>query len=153
MAFDGIKLATVDELVGKEIGVSDWLKIDQQRVDQFAECTDDHQWIHVDQSLAAQISPFGCTIAHGFLTLSLLTQFQQSLGVYPQDAKQVLNYGLNKVRFLYPVKVGDRIRNRVVLDNVQQKSNGAQLLTLVNVIEIEGNETPAMIAEMLVLAS
>lgn len=153
MAFDGIKLATLSEQVGNEIGVSDWLTIDQQRVDQFAECTDDHQWIHVDQHLAAQVSPFGCTIAHGFLTLSLLTQFQQSIGVYPKDAKQVLNYGLNKVRFLHPVKVEDRIRNRVLLDQVQQKNNGTQLLTLVNVIEIEGNETPAMIAEMLVLAS
>ena len=148
-----VTMATVDQYVGKELGVTDWLTVEQARINGFAECTDDHQWIHCDPERAEKESPFGSTVAHGFLTLSLVTRFQGDLGVYPVDARQMLNYGINKVRFLMPVKVGDRVRDRVTLQNVESKDNGARLLTLVNVVEIEGSTTPAMIAEMLALAS
>ena len=153
MANEEVTLSTVHQFVGKELGATDWLTIEQERIDLFAECSDDHQWIHCDPQLAEKDSPFGCTVAHGYLTLSLVTKFQGDLGVYPVDAKQMLNYGVNKVRFLQPVRVGDRVRDRVTLQSVEVKDSGACLLTLANVIEIEGSSTPAMVAEILALAS
>jgi acyl dehydratase len=144
---------SVEELkgmVGKEIGVSQWLKIEQSRINAFAECTEDRQWIHVDEEKAKQ-GPFGKTIAHGYLTLSLLSWFSFQNQVFPAGIKMAVNYGLNKVRFLSPVPVGSRIRNRAVLKEVADKGAGRILMTTENTVEIEGQEKPAMVAESLAM--
>jgi acyl dehydratase len=136
--------------IGQVVGVSDWLVVDQKRIDQFAECTDDHQWIHVDVEKAAK-GPFGKTIAHGFLTLSLLSAMGQCIQ-FPFDKSEVqmsINYGLNKVRFLNPVPVNSRVRTRVTLAAVEEKTPGRILLTYSHTIEIEGQAKPACAAENL----
>ena len=142
---------SLDELtsaVGETLGTSDWLEIDQERVDQFAEATGDHQWIHVDVSRAAD-GPFGGTIAHGYLTLSLIPMLgSQVFALDTPGAK--LNYGVNKVRFPNPVKVGSRIRNTVSVAEVTDLPSGKQLV-LKHVIEIDGEDKPACIAETVVL--
>ncbi|HMA37387.1 MAG TPA: MaoC family dehydratase [Chloroflexia bacterium] len=143
--------STGAQLVGQELGVSDWLTIDQERINQFAACTGDHQWIHVDVERAQRHSPFGTTIAHGFLTLSLLASEQLALDFVPTGLAQVLNYGLDKVRFLAPVKAGARIRNRVVLLSVEPQDKGRLLVKFQNTVEIEGESKPALVAEMLAL--
>jgi acyl dehydratase len=144
-------LDNLDELAaiaGKELGVSDWLEIEQDRVDRFAEATGDHQWIHVDRERAAA-GPFDGTIAHGFLTLSLIPFLgSQVFSLETPGAK--LNYGVNKVRFPHPVRVGSRIRSRVTMGDVTDLPTGKQL-TLRHVIEIEGQEKPACVAETVVL--
>ncbi len=136
--------------VGKEIGLSDWFEIDQDRVNAFAQCTEDRQYIHVDVEAAKQ-GPFGGTIAHGFLTLSLLSYFGFQNEIVPAGVKTVVNYGLNKVRFLSPVRVGSSIRNRAVLKEVADKGEGRVLMTVENTVEIQGEERAAMIAETLTL--
>jgi acyl dehydratase len=141
----------LDELaaaVGEEIGTTDWLEITQERVDAFADATDDHQWIHVDVE-RAQAGPFGGTIAHGYLTLSLIPMFNTRL-MSIETAGARLNYGLNKVRFPHPVKVGARIRCTATLDALTDVPAGKQMLTTY-VIEIEGESKPACVAEMVVL--
>lgn len=138
------------EQVGQEIGVSDWLQISQDRINAFADCTEDHQFIHVDEE-AAKNGPFGTTIAHGYLTLSLLSYFGAQTALLPEGMKMAINYGLNKVRFLAPVKVNSRIRNRAVLKSVEEKGGGRVLVTTENTVEIEGEEKPAMIAESLAM--
>src|SRR5215831_17279896 len=111
--------------VGQELGVSDWLTVDQSRIDQFAECTGDHQWIHVDVERAKRESPFGAPVAHGFLTLSLLPSLRAGVrSIIPPGVPQVINYGLDRVRFMTPVKAGSRIRNRVVLMSVEEQAPG-----------------------------
>jgi len=144
---DGYYLTTIHQFVGRELGVSDWLTVDQERIDQFAACTGDHQWIHVDVERARRESPFGAPIAHGYLTLALLSQFQYAIGMIPPDATQVINYGLDRVRFLAPVKIGARIRDRVV----ENKGGGRVLIKTQNTIEIAGEDKPAMIAETLAM--
>jgi acyl dehydratase len=143
LALDEIKAQ-----IGKEIGVSDWLRIDQKRIDTFADCTKDHQWIHVDTGRAAQ-GPFGKTVAHGFLSLSLVTYFALDLMPVPEDAFMVINYGLDKVRFIHPVPVDSDIRDRVVLKDVVEKEGGRILLITENTIEIQGIEKPAAVIELL----
>ncbi len=138
-------------LVGRELGVSDWVPVDQGRIDRFAEATDDRQWIHVDRERAQQESPLGTTVAHGFLTLSLLARFGYALGLVPPEGAHLLNYGLDRVRFMAPVKAGARIRDRVVLLRVDEKRPGRKLVTTRHTIEIEGEEKPAMVAESLVM--
>src|SRR5215475_8250968 len=118
MAPDGYNFSTLQEFVGQEIGVSEWFTIDQGRINDFADCTEDHQWIHVDVERAQKESPFGSTIAHGYLTLSLLPRTQFDTGAIPPDISQAVNYGLDKVRFVSPVRPGKRIRNHVVLMSV-----------------------------------
>jgi acyl dehydratase len=135
-------------LAGNELGVSDWLEIDQERVDRFADATGDHQWIHVDPERASA-GPFGGTIAHGYLTLSLIP-FLASQVFALQTSGAKLNYGVNKVRFPQPVRVGSRIRSRVTMGDVTDLASGKQL-TLRHVIEIEGQEKPACVAETVVL--
>ena len=133
---------------GEELGVSDWLEIDQDRVDRFAEATGDHQWIHVVRERAAA-GPFGGTIAHGYLTLSLIPLLgSQVFALETPGAK--LNYGVNKVRFPHPVRVGSRIRSRVSMGQITDLPTGQQL-TLKHVIEIEGQDKPACVAETVVL--
>ena len=151
MALTGYTMTTLEQFTGREIGVSEWVVVDQKRIDEFAECTGDRQWIHVDVERARRESPYGGTIAHGYLTLSLAASLTIEAGVVPSDAAAALNYGLDKVRFLTPVKAGARVRNRVVLLGVEQKQPGRVLLTLQNTIEIDGEAKPALIAESLAL--
>ncbi len=149
-------VTTIDELrdlVGKELGVGPWVEITQGRVNAFADATGDHQFIHVDPERAAT-TPFGGTIAHGFLTLSLLPMLTQGREGVQLDLqpKMVLNYGLNRVRFITPVKVGARIRLRTVLQAVDEVSPSVYQLAYGQTIEIEGGERPAMVAESLTRA-
>ena len=147
----GFSMATVAAHVGREIGVSGWLTVDQHRIDEFADCTGDRQWIHVDAERARRESPYGGTIAHGSLTLSLAASLAIEAGVIPPDAAAALNYGLDKVRFIAPVRSGARVRNRVVLLAAEDKGRNRTLVTLQNTIEIEGEDKPALIAESLAL--
>jgi acyl dehydratase len=135
------------ELVGKELGVSDWLEVTQEQVNTFADATGDHQWIHVDVEKAAQ-GPFGGTIAHGYLTLSLLPVLLSSISRV-DGIRMGINYGLNRVRFLSPVRVGSRIRARSVLKEVTKIPDGVQAALDVTV-EIEGVDKPACVAEPVV---
>lgn len=151
MSIEGYSLQTVHQFVGRELGVSSWLTIDQQRIDEFAECTNDHQWIHVDVERARRESPFGTTIAHGYLTLCLLSPLQNEVGVIPSDAGQALNYGLDRVRFMTPVKAESRIRMRVMLISVEDRGKGRFLLKTQNTFEIEHEDKPALLAESLAL--
>ena len=151
MASPDYRMATLAEFAGREIGVSGWLTVDQRRIDEFADCTGDRQWIHVDVERARHESPFGGTIAHGYLTLSLAASLAIEAGVIPPDAAAALNYGLGKVRFLTPVKAGARVRNRIALVGVEEKGNGRALITMQNTIEIEGEAKPALIAESLAM--
>ena len=138
------KLQELQALVGQEIGLSDWITVDQQRIDGFAEATGDRQWIHIDPVQAAQ-GPFGRTIAHGFLTLSLLPElFAHAFAI--DDVRMGVNYGLNKVRFTAPVPSGGRVRGRFVLREYQPLEGGAQL-TVEATIELEGSARPACVAE------
>jgi acyl dehydratase len=144
-------LDDLDELAGitgEELGTSEWLEIDQARVDRFAEATGDHQWIHVDVERAAT-GPFGGTIAHGYLTLSLVPFLaSQVFSLETPGAK--LNYGVNKVRFPSPVRVGSRIRSRVVMGEVTDLPTGTQL-TFRHTIEVDGQDKPACVAETVML--
>ncbi len=134
-------------LVGTEIGVSDWLTITQERIDAFADVTDDHQWIHVDRQRAAR-GPFGTTIAHGFLSLSLVVGLTAHLDLDLGQPKMGINYGLDRVRFISPVPSGSRIRARVELVSADEVEGGIQLKRKVT-IELEGSDRPAMVAETL----
>ena len=151
MATNGYSMTTLGEFVGREIGVSEWVSVDQRRIDEFADCTGDRQWIHVDVDRARRESPYGGTIAHGYLTLSLAASLTIEAGAIPTDAKAALNYGLDKVRFIAPVRAGARVRNRIVLLAVEKKSDGRVLIALQNTIEIEGETKPALIAESLAM--
>ena len=138
------RLADLAALVGQEIGSSDWLLIDQPRIDLFAEATGDHQWIHIDPERAAA-GPFGAPIAHGFLTLSLLPMlFEGAFAI--DDVRMGVNYGLNRVRFISPVRVGSRVRGRFKLLSYEPLDGGAQL-TAEATIELEGSAKPACVAE------
>ena len=136
-------------LVGSELGVSDWLEIDQKRVNDFADVTGDHQWIHIDVERAKKESPYGAPIAHGFLTLSLIPALSKD-NFRVQNATLAINYGLNKVRFLSAVPVGSRIRVRSELADAVAKDEGTVDLTVRHTIEIDGVEKPAAVAEMIV---
>jgi acyl dehydratase len=140
------KLADYQNYIDKEVYVSEWTLITQERVNQFAQATDDHQWIHVDPERAKAESPFKAPIAHGFLTLSLLAGWGQNNPDNPKDVKMGVNYGLNRVRFMSPVPVGSRIRGRFAVKTYEAIEGGAQIVMLVTV-EIEGKDKPACIAE------
>jgi acyl dehydratase len=151
MADEQFTLENAATFVGRELGVSDWLTVDQDRINQFADCTGDHQWIHVDVERAKRESPFGTTIAHGYLTLSLLPSLQQSAGVKMTGVKAAINYGLDRARFIAPVPAGARIRDHITLTSVEDKGGGRVLLTTRHTVEIEGEEKPAMIADTLAM--
>jgi acyl dehydratase len=138
------KLADLQALVGQELAVSDWLTIEQSRIDQFAQATGDHQWIHVDPVRAAA-GPFGATIAHGFLTLSLIPALSEGTFTI-DDVRMGINYGLNRVRFPNPVRVGSQVRGRFRLAAYEPLDGGAQL-TVEATIEIDGQAKPACVAE------
>jgi acyl dehydratase len=149
MAIPQYAMATAPQFVGRELGVSDWVAVDQERIDAFAACTGDRQWIHVDVERASRESPFGGPIAHGYLTLSLVAAMVMELGVIPPDAATGLNYGLDKVRFIAPVKVGARVRTRASLAAAEAQSGGRMLLKLDCTLEIEGEAKPALVAQTL----
>src|SRR5690606_21294837 len=145
-----VPAAELKNYVGQDLGRSDWLLIEQDRINQFAECTGDHQFIHVDPE-KAKLTPFGTTIAHGFLSLSLLPVLTTGIQVLPQGMKMGVNYGLDSLRFLQPVKVGSRVRAQVTLLEVTEKNPGQWLLKSRVTLEIEGVDKPAFIAESLAL--
>jgi len=142
-------LLELKESIGREVGVSDWLLIDQDRINQFAKATDDLQWIHTDPVRAAKESPFGKTIAHGFLTLSLIPHFMYSC-LFFEHTKLTVNYGLNKVRFTSPVLVGSKLRAIFKTIQVTDVSKGTQIEWQVT-MEIEGQEKPALVASFLIV--
>ena len=135
-------------LVGKQLEPSPWLEITQERVNQFAAATNDHQFIHIDPEKAAQ-TPFGGPIAHGFLSLSLLSYLNEQNAIVPENTVMVINYGSDKVRYLAPVRVGKRIRSQQTVLEVAEKRPGQWLVKNAVTVEIEGEETPALIAEIL----
>ena len=142
-ALDDIRLA-----IGTEIGASDWILVDQQRIDQFASTTEDRQFIHVDPALAAG-TPFGGTIAHGFLSLSLLSRMAADVMLVPDTTRMAVNYGLDRVRFIAPVRAGSRIRGRFTLDAVEDKAPGQLLLRHSVTVDIEHHDRPALTAQWL----
>ena len=144
MAKTSVSLRELESRVGQEVGISPWVEIAQARIDQFAEATGDFQWIHVDQERAKQ-SPFGGTIAHGFLTLSMLPKLSESTFEF-SDRKMGVNYGLNKVRFTAPVPAGARIRGRFTLARYEKLEGGVQVTWNVT-IEREGGDKPVCVAE------
>jgi len=142
-------IASIEEIeskVGEEVGVSDWILVDQARIDRFAEVTEDHQFIHVDAQAAAK-TPFGGTIAHGFLTLSLLSRMAADAMLRPEQIKMGVNYGFEKVRFLAPVRSGKRVRGRFKLIRFEEKRPGQVQFVHEVTVEIEGEDKPALIAD------
>ncbi len=139
------------EMVGSEFGPSEWFQVDQERINQFADATEDHQFIHVDEDLAKQ-TPFGGTIAHGYLSLSLLPHLVTDLSVMPENTMMALNYGLDRLRFLAPVKSGAEVRARLKLLDVTEKSPGQLLIKNEVTLEINGEDKPALVAETLTMA-
>lgn len=147
-----LTLNSIDELkshVGMEIGVTDWFPVTQERIQQFADATGDHQWIHVDAERARRESPFKASIAHGFLTLSLLPQFMPQVIHIKGGMRMGINYGLNRLRFVSPVRSGARIRARFVLHSIKEFAEGLEIVYLVTV-EGEGSEKPCLVAEWVV---
>jgi acyl dehydratase len=151
MAIAQYCMATAPQFVGRELGASGWVVVDQDRIDAFAACTGDQQWIHVDVARTKHESPFGGPIAHGYLTLALVAAMVMELGVIPPDAATGLNYGLDRVRFIAPVKAGARVRIRATLLAAEAQSGGRVLLKLDCTLEIEGEAKPALVAELLCL--
>ncbi|MFF7706220.1 MaoC/PaaZ C-terminal domain-containing protein [Pseudomonas sp. NPDC007930] len=145
-----VPVAALPEYVGQELGCSDWLTIDQERINLFAEATGDHQFIHVDPVGAAR-TPFGTTIAHGFLLLALIPRLMENVMVLPEGMKMAINYGLEHVRFLQPVPVNARVRLKVALLEASEKRPGQWLLRARATLEIDGQDKPAYIAEPLSL--
>jgi acyl dehydratase len=146
-----LTIAGLGERVGHELGLSDWVAINQPRIDAFASCTGDRQWIHVDVERAKRESPFRGPIAHGYLTLAMVAPLAMQVGIIPSDAAAGLNYGIDKVRFLAPVPAGARVRLRVVLVGIEPREGGQVVMKTLNTMEIEGSEKPALIAETLAL--
>ena len=136
-------------LVGQEVTVSDWVEVSQERIDAFADATGDHQWIHIDVERARRESPFKTTIAHGFLTLSLLSQLAGESVKVKGEFKMGINYGLNRVRFVSPVAAGSRLHGRFTLQAVEEVAGGVQLTWAITV-EVEGAAKPSLVAEWLV---
>jgi acyl dehydratase len=135
-------------MVGTKLPPGEWVTVDQDRINVFADCTEDHQFIHIDEAAAAQ-TPFGGTIAHGFLTLSLLTKMSEGSGIALKGIVMGLNYGCDKVRFLNPVRAGKRVRAHSEIMSVDQKDANRFLIKSAVTVEIEGEETPAVYAEWL----
>src|SRR5690554_3470663 len=149
-AMTTVTVSDLPSFIGKDLGHSEWLLIDQERVNQFAECTGDHQFIHLDEEKAKQ-TPFGGTIAHGFLSLSLIPALSAGLAIRPDGLKMAVNYGLDSVRFIQPVRVGSRVRMQLTVVDVTEKNPGQWLVKSRATLEIEGVEKPAYIAETLAL--
>ena len=148
-----VEIGSIEELrgwVGREVAVGDWREVTQERIDAFAEATGDYQWIHVDRERAARESPFATTIAHGYLTLSLLPMMMHESVALRAPLAMTINYGLNKLRYPTPVKSGSRIRNRAALESLEPHAMGWQAVWR-QVVEIEGEEKPALVADAVML--
>ena len=148
-----VKIVPKEELlntVGIQLEPGAWVTLDQDRINVFADCTEDHQFIHIDEE-AARNTPFGGTIAHGFLTLSMLSKMVEGQGVVPENVVMGLNYGFDKVRFLAPVRAGKRVRARQEVVSVDQKDDDRFLIKNAIIVEIEGEDTPALVAEWLTM--
>jgi acyl dehydratase len=146
-----VKIVPKDEMVnavGTKYEQGEWIEVDQARINTFADCTEDHQFIHVDEEKAKQ-TPFGGTIAHGFLTLSLLAKMAEGNGILPENTVMGINYGFDKVRFLAPVRAGKRVRAHSEVVSVDRKDDNRFLIKQAVSVEIEGEETPALVAEWL----
>jgi acyl dehydratase len=150
-SMSSLTLAGLGQKIGHELGVSSWVTIDQARIDAFASCTGDQQWIHVDTERAKQESPFRTPIAHGYLTLAMVAPLAMEIGVIPSDAAAGLNYGIDKVRFLAPVPAGARVRLRVVLAGIEPREGGQMIMRTENMLEVEGSDKLALIADTLAL--
>jgi acyl dehydratase len=153
MGTEKFSVENAERFVGHELGVSSWMSMDQQRINAFADCTGDHQWIHVDTERAKRESSFGTTIAHGYLTLAMVAQSTFEVLVRPAGIVEAFNYGLDRVRFIAPVRAGARVRNRIKLLSAESKGDGRKLLSTENTIEIEGEGKPALIAVALVMVA
>lgn len=151
MSMPVLTFDNLHERIGQELGVSRWVTIDQERIDVFADCTGDRQWIHVDPERARRHSPFRSTIAHGYLTLSIIAALAQEIGAMPENTQAAFNYGLDRVRFVAPVRVGARVRLRSTLVSVENRGPGQYLMKADNVVDIEGEEKPALTAVTLVM--
>lgn len=147
---DRLSLKKLKAMAGREVGLSDWFVVTQERIDAFAEATEDRQWIHVDPERAAR-GPLGGTVAHGFLLLSLVPFFNFSNEVFAGRFKMAVNYGLDRVRFPHAVPAGSRIRNRAVLKKIEKRGFRRVLVTVENTVELEGADKPAMVADVLAL--
>jgi len=145
-----ITTSDLQGLVGTEIGTSGWVAVEQDRINQFADVTEDHQFIHINEAMA-KMTPFGGTIAHGFLTLSLLSKFSEEAGLVIEGVKMGVNYGFEKVRFLAPVPSGSKVRGRFTLKSAIEKKPGQHLLTYEVTVDIEGADKPALIADWLAM--
>jgi acyl dehydratase len=146
-----MRIVPKDELVneiGKKFEPGEWVTLDQERINAFADCTEDHQFIHIDEEKAAE-TPFGGTIAHGFLTLSMLVKMIEGIGIAPENVVMGINYGFDKVRFLAPVRAGKRVRVHAEVLDVTPKDDSRFLIKQGISVEIEGEETPALVAEWL----
>src|ERR1700741_1808362 len=151
MPANKMPVADLAKHLGEEIGVSSWILLDQVRITELAHCTGDNQWIHLDAERAAREGPFGGTIAPGFLTLSLIAPTSFEVLLARITPKSVVNYGLEKVRFVAPVRSGKRVRNHITIAAVEGKGGGRYLVTTENTIEIEGESRPALIASALAI--
>lgn len=147
------EFASIEELrgcVGQEVAVGEWMEVAQERIDRFAEATGDHQWIHVDRERAARESPFGGTVAHGYLTLSLLPAMMQASIALTVPLRMTVNYGLNRLRYPAPVRAGARVRNRSALVSLEEHAMGWQAVWR-QIVEIEGETKPALVADAVML--
>ena len=142
-------LQSLNEFIGREIAVTPWLRVTQERIQQFADATGDRQWIHLDPERAKRESPYGATIAHGFLTLSLMSHFLREAIELPREVRQTINYGLNRVRFPAPVRAGENIRARIRLQSCEEVSGSVQAVFEIT-IEAEGGAKPCCVAEWIV---
>jgi acyl dehydratase len=147
----GYALRTAAQFIGDELGISDWVLVDQDRIQAFADCTGDQQWIHTDVERCHRESPFGGPIAHGLLSLSLVPGLLMEIGAFPPDASRIINAGFSNVRFKAPVRSGSRVRVRVKLTSADPKSEGRLLLLLSVVVEIEGERDPAATADVITM--
>jgi acyl dehydratase len=148
-----MRIAALDQIrdrVGEEIGTSSWISVDQERIDAFAEATGDRQFIHLDPELAAR-TPFGTTIAHGFLSLALLPRMAAEVMLMPDQLKMVVNYGCDGLRFIAPVRSGKRVRGRFTLECVEDKAPGQLLVRHLVTVEIEDEDRPALVGQWLTL--
>jgi acyl dehydratase len=151
MSKQQISIEELTQKSGEIIGVSEWFSIDQSRINDFGSCTDDHQWIHVDPARCETESPYKTTIAHGFLSLSLLSPIHLNASYMPIGTKQVINYGLDAIRFISPVKCGARVRGHIQLLEVKPRGRTRYFIKTLNTIEIENEKKPALTAELITL--
>ncbi|TJY59820.1 MaoC family dehydratase [Sinimarinibacterium sp. CAU 1509] len=144
----GYRFETLTDFVGKPLGLTQWHDVTQEQIQQFADCTGDHQWIHVDAVRCASESPFGAPVAHGFPTLSLLAKLLMDLGVVPTGVSRAINAGVDGVRFKAPVRAGSRVRARATIESARTKGDARALLVTSAALEVEGEDDPALAAQI-----